>query len=412
MYSYLNTHNINMKSRYTGYKANQFLNDDYFIDSELYPTSEKKAFWADVEKKDNDLKQEIEIARAFIKSLKHDSDYPLISPGILNTLWKNIEKKNLLYEKKKHYRLFFRITAVAATIGLVFLFSWQLLFLKEQETDYLAIIESTSVDMTSLEEVELILAENKKILIPEKESLVEYSLEGNINVNSRQIANEVQDESDTQQINQLIVPYGKRSTVIFSDGSKAWINSGSKVIYPVTFNKSKREIFVEGEIYLDVAEDQQRPFIVKTEEFDVKVLGTIFNISAYKNDPHRQVVLVNGKVEVHKENNSPYLLAPNQLFDYNPESKKITIKTVDVNNYITWKDGYYQLHQQPLDFVLRKLTRDYGYILKWDEEVGKLSCSGKLDLNDELDIILDNLKEAAPIRVIKKESEIKISINP
>lgn len=77
-----------------------------------------------------------------------------------------------------------------------------------------------------------------------------------------------------------------------------YINSGSHVIYPSDFDKDKREILVEGEVYLEVAKDPKRPFFVKTKDFDVKVLGTTFNVSAYKDDAIASVVLVEGKVEV------------------------------------------------------------------------------------------------------------------
>lgn len=77
-----------------------------------------------------------------------------------------------------------------------------------------------------------------------------------------------------------------------------YYNSGSHVIYPSDFDKNKREILVEGEVYLEVAKDPKRPFFVKTKDFDVKVLGTTFNVSAYKDDAIASVVLVEGKVEV------------------------------------------------------------------------------------------------------------------
>ena len=89
-----------------------------------------------------------------------------------------------------------------------------------------------------------------------------------------------------------------RSSLTFSDGTKIWVNSGSKVIYPVSFEKKKREIYVEGEVYLDVTHDTSWPFVVRTQQVDVKVLGTSFNVSAYKDDSNMQVTLVEGKVEV------------------------------------------------------------------------------------------------------------------
>ncbi len=99
-------------------------------------------------------------------------------------------------------------------------------------------------------------------------------------VNSEQLQESVTDEEHS--FNQLIVPNGKRSTLALEDGTKMWINAGSRVIYPNKFKKNKREIYVDGEVYMEVARDEERPFVVKTNMLDVQVLGTSFNVMAYK----------------------------------------------------------------------------------------------------------------------------------
>ena len=92
-------------------------------------------------------------------------------------------------------------------------------------------------------------------------------------------------------IRDRIVPVGRRSSITFADGTRLWVNSGSKVVYPVKFAKEKREIFVEGEIYLHVSRDEQKPFIVKTHQMDIKVLGTQFNVTAYENEANMQMCI-------------------------------------------------------------------------------------------------------------------------
>ena len=116
----------------------------------------------------------------------------------------------------------------------------------KQDINYLAIIESTDQRSSHTEDVELILSENKKIAIPEKESQVEYNQDGDINVNSQKVESVSKEKDHAEAFNQLIVPLGKRSSVTFSDGTKIWVNSGSKVIYPVVFEKEKRENIYRG----------------------------------------------------------------------------------------------------------------------------------------------------------------------
>lgn len=77
----------------------------------------------------------------------------------------------------------------------------------------------------------------------------------------------------------MVIPRGKRSVLTFSDGSKVWVNAGTRVIYPTEFEKDKREIYVDGEIYIEVARDEERPFYVRTKDMNVRVLGTKFNVT-------------------------------------------------------------------------------------------------------------------------------------
>ena len=100
--------------------------------------------------------------------------------------------------------------------------------------------------------------------------------------------------------------------------------------YPAVFKKDKREILVEGEVFLEVEKDPSRPFIVKTNRFEVKVLGTQFNVCAYKEDAFTSVVLVNGSVEVNSGKNNRSVLSPNQMIKVN--DKGTDIKEVDVLN--------------------------------------------------------------------------------
>ena len=113
--------------------------------------------------------------------------------------------------------------------------------------------------------------------------------------------------------NQIIVPPGKRTNVVFADGTKICVNAGTRVVYPEVFLDDSREIYVEGEIYLEVFRDESRPFIVRTEKMNVRVLGTTFNISAYKNQTESSVVLVEGKVEVELINKQKIKVSPNEM---------------------------------------------------------------------------------------------------
>ena len=199
-------------------------------------------------------------------------------------------------------------------------------------------------------------------------------------------------------------------TITFTDGSKIWVNSGSKVIYPAQFTTDSREIFIEGEIYLDIVHDEKRPFIVKTRKMEIRDLGTQFCVSAYNNDANSHVVLVKGKVEIETKGKRKNTLSPNQLFLYDNKKDKESVHQVNTQDYVAWKDGYYQFNHQKLDTVLEKLCKYYGIKIHWDEKVGELTCSGKLDLKENPEKVLNALQNAAPIKVEQIDEQIHICL--
>lgn len=401
-----------MNKDYTKYKAHQLLSDDYFLESELHPTDKDHRFWQKLQNESDSLSEEIEAARLFLKNIKSTTENPLLSQREQKHLWKRVQIANHQYDsKKKHIRFIKITTAIAASLLLFIAYGWYTQYANKQEIDYEAIIESVSQTDNPTENVQLILSENKTFSLEGKETQVEYNKEGSVRVNSHNI--EVAEELEkVQSFNQLIVPIGKRSSITFMDGSKIWVNSGSKVIYPTKFTDQSREIFVEGEIYLDIVHDENRPFIVKTRQMEIRDLGTQFNVSVYENEPSSNVVLVEGKVEIHIKGQEKSALSPSELFLYDNQNKKSNILQVDTKDYVAWKDGYYQFNQQKLDVVLQKLCKYYGIKIQWDEQVDELTCSGKLDLKEDLEEVFNVLQKVAPIEIKRKSEYIDIIVKP
>lgn len=400
-----------MGKDYTTYTTEQLLNDDFFLQSELHPTEESRHFWQNLQEGNQALTGEIEYARFFLHTLKLNSSISSLSDSEENTLWQRIEQINKSADqKKKQIRIIRQLGGIAASISLLIGIGWYASQHTEMPaTDYLSIIQSAPQPDSSSQKVQLVLSNNQKLAIEGEESQLEYKKEGQVNVNSEKVDLAEKDDSK-EAFNQLIVPVGKRSSVTFADGTKIWVNSGSKVIYPVKFSDKKREIFVEGEIFLHVSHDEQKPFIVKTRQMDIKVLGTQFNVTAYENETNTQVVLVSGKVEVKLGEKSKNILAPNEMFQYNSESHKGQITQVDANDYIAWKEGYYPFHQEPLRVILKKLSRYYGVQIYCNKAGETVSCSGKLDLKDNLEEVLTALKKAIPLETEKKYESIEIKV--
>lgn len=404
---------VYMEKDYTHYKAVQLVDDDQFLQAELHPTNETEAFWQTLSSRNKRLAAEIATARLLLRSIRNKENQHPLSASEEDELWKRIESCNNLQDKKNNRIQIIRtFAAIAATIALLIGIAWYQQQPDGQETDYIALIEATPKADDASQQVQLVLSNNRKLSLSGEETAVEYKQEGQVNVNSEQVELVSKDNSEVPALNQLIVPIGKRSTLTLADGTRVWVNSGSKVIYPAAFAAGKREIFVEGEIYLQVSRDEKRPFIVKTKQMDVRVLGTQFNLSAYENDASLRVVLVSGKVEVDVPGKRKDILAPNQMFSYNPQAARCQITEVNVNDYIAWKDGYYQFDRQHLGIILKKLSRYYGKSIYWDEPVSRLSCSGKLDLKGSLPEVLNTLRQAAPIEIRNENDTIQIKVKP
>lgn len=287
-------------------------------------------------------------------------------------------------------RLYKYISIVAASVVLVIL---TITFLKNNSRDDIVNFAGNAPRANFNEvKTKLVLSDNKTVFLDEQEAKIEYKREA-IKV-SEDNAISKQESSD---FNQLIIPYGKRSVVTFADGTKAWINSGTRLIYPVEFRKDRREVYVDGEIYIEVKEDKSRPFIVKSDRMEVKVLGTKFNISAYESDTQKKVILVSGSVKVlsKDEKRNEMVLKPDQMCLI--EEGNMSVESINAGEYIMWIDGFYIFESVNLSEILTRLSRYYNKTIVCGKPAENLKCTGKLDMKDNLKEVLQGLTNTVPI---------------
>jgi ferric-dicitrate binding protein FerR (iron transport regulator) len=165
---------------------------------------------------------------------------------------------------------------------------------------------------------------------------------------------------------ETVVPFGSKTKVILPDKSIVWINAGSTVTYSDNVAGNRREVLLEGEAYFEVAHDSLKPFIVKTVNLDVKVLGTSFNVRAYNDEQTIDVVLLTGKVDVYLNNtagehrDADAELMPNQMLSYNRETSDMHIAVVHSPDYNAWKNGQIKFSEQPFTRIARNLERRYN----------------------------------------------------
>ena len=160
----------------------------------------------------------------------------------------------------------------------------------------------------------------------------------------------------------LKVPYGKRFNVVFSDGSKAYLNSGSVIRYPVKFiEDKKREVFLEGEAFFDVAENKNELFIVNSNGIKVEVYGTKFNVRNYSEDFNSDIVLVEGSVGINNSEVSELtMLKPGFKGSVDKENFRVKTSKVNTKIYTSWIDGEVIFRNETFSQILKKLERLYN----------------------------------------------------
>ncbi len=381
---------------YQTYSMEEFLQDDFFIRSIVQPTRESESFWRRLIDEEGIDKDNYKMARNFIHLLQVDPKEMVREE--IQALWKNIED-DIRYgkqQKKRRFRLHF---AVVASIAALLVCGATLYFhpFLQKKVMY-GSIENVRAPEAMADNILLILDKDETVSLEGKEAKIAYNAEGiAINNQETEWRKERKSIDKSTAFNQLIVPLGKRSVLTFAEGSRMWVNAGTRVVYPAVFGPTNREIYVDGEVFLEVAREEDRPFIVKTKKLNVEVLGTSFNVMAYEKDTTQNIVLVSGIVKVQSNQNKKEetILVPNEMYVYTPDTT--AIKSVDINDYISWKSGIYQYESKSLDMIMERLSRYYGKAIECSQQVARLKCSGKLDLKDDIELVLKGISQTAPI---------------
>tara|TARA_B100001059_G_scaffold182031_1_gene183128 strand:+ start:295 stop:1482 length:1188 start_codon:yes stop_codon:yes gene_type:complete len=220
----------------------------------------------------------------------------------------------------------------------------------------------------------------------------------NANSNGQEIVyKNVKSKASAIKYNYLTIPRGGQYFVQLSDGTQVYLNSESQLKYPVHFieGQTRKVELVYGEAYFDVSpstEHKGAKFKVINNAQEVEVLGTEFNINAYKDDPNIYTTLVEGKVVV-ANNDSKQSLVPNQQFKLNTETNNFSVTKVDVNEFISWKDGVFQFVNKPLKDIMKVLSRWYDVdIIFENKDLESLEFIGTLNKNQSIEEVLSIMK--------------------
>ncbi len=246
---------------------------------------------------------------------------------------------------------------------------------------------------------QIILANGTTKEFDTEQTTIKQTSSGTLAINNDTI--DIKQTSTPTAINKIIIPYGKRSEITLADGTHIWLNSGSQLSYPTEFKSNSREVYLSGEAFFDVKHDKEKPFYVITRDIKIKVLGTSFNVTSYEEDNTIQTVLVKGKVLVGKNQlfAKTLDLIPGERMTYNKNNKDLTKDQVDVKLYASWVNGYLIFESLPITEVYKKLERYYNRNIITESGLDKITFSGKLDLKNKVEDVLENISFASSVRV-------------
>jgi len=202
------------------------------------------------------------------------------------------------------------------------------------------------------------------------------------------------------RFSEITVPYGQMSQLTLSDGTKIWLNSGTTLQFPERYAENSRSVFIEGEAYFEVAKIPGTTFMVNSADIKVEVLGTSFNLCAYKEDNSSSVTLIEGKIEIQDSSGKIIKhLNPGQMVIKNKNETNLEVEDVETGFYAAWREGEIYFDDEPLDQIAVKVERWFNVEITFaDENLKSHRFTGTILKNKPVDQIMQALELLSPIR--------------
>jgi transmembrane sensor len=241
----------------------------------------------------------------------------------------------------------------------------------------LTLSDGSSIDLT----------DSKKGLLSKQGSVaVGKSGEGEIVYNAKN----VEAKSTTILYNMISTPRGGQYQVVLSDGTKVWLNAASSIKFPTVFTGHERNVELRGEAYFEVAKNKDMPFKVAVGNMSVEVLGTHFNVEAYKDEELIKTTLLEGSVKLLTGNREAYL-KPGQQGALNHQ-QTFNIRSVNTEEAIAWKNGYFIFNNENIQSIMKKIARWYDVEVIYNGKVDERDFGGTVSRFDSVTDVLKSLE--------------------
>ena len=324
--------------------------------------------------------------------------------------WSNVVSKTKQRNTRKLVTWVFKYAAVLAVV-----ICCVVLWMNQGNKNDHSVTAEVDFISSGTRKAELILADGKSVILDLDTNVHEMEISGMKFVNDdkngelRYDGSFVAGDSSQMSYNILCIPKGGEYSLQLPDGSKVWLNSETSIRFPVCFMKDRREVYLSGEAYFEVAKDASAPFHVYVEGGEVTVLGTSFNVSAYKEDIVWQTTLVSGRVQVVADDRE-VVMKPAEQYSVDRQTGEGVLREVDTELYTSWVDGKFYFNAYAFEDIVRKLERWYDFTMNYqDEEIKQMRFSGTINKHRPLNEVLQFLEKTTDIHFEISEKNITVS---
>lgn len=209
---------------------------------------------------------------------------------------------------------------------------------------------------------------------------------------------------------ELLAPKGASFDVTLPDGTIVYLNSDSKIRYPKKFNGAQRQVSLEGEAYFEVAHQKERPFIVRTDKANITVLGTKFNVRAYRSNDDNSISLLEGSVQLHNQFTTT-LLKPGEMASIEKDAQVIPITAIGDEDPLAWKNGYFNFNHKPISELSEEIARWYNVQFDLTQLKKDIKLHGTISRHQSLLKTLEQLSSTEEIKFETRGQQIIIKNN-
>lgn len=321
--------------------------------------------------------------------------------------WGKLQSK---LQKRRIRRMSFYCTSVSAALFFLIVGISHIVSLYNDTQDKAPITPTVvSFPETGGRKAILTLANGEKVDLSVKKGTISNANSTVINNTANQLLTykKVERVSSAPQINTLAVPGGGEYQLLLSDGTRIWMNAGSVLRYPTSFVEGKREVFLKGEAFFEVAKDTRHPFIVHTDRLSVEVLGTSFNLSAYP-DYKIYATLEKGHIKVSTSKTS-VVLNPDQQAVIEAGNDDIVTRDVPAYLFTSWAKGNYEFRNTPLEEIAAQLSRWYNVEICFkNESLKNKKFAGIIFRNEELNFAIEVIEKVSNVHFTREGKTIYI----